>query len=323
MHLQWWCLAMAVLLPVNQFVSTAFFTNQYEPSGVYRLNRPTSSGQAPIIDQTPEGTALTQSALNRTTLDKAASDRMTLLQAAPSQAVPAQTTAAQPALTKATPGAQSIASTGPQTTKKPAPPPGEVIIVIDLDKCNLTIMSDGQPYRSYPVAIGEVDTPSPVGEWKVNHKSLNWGTGFGTRWLGLDVPWGIYGIHGTNKPWSIGHSASHGCIRMYNRHVEEIFPWIKNGTRVRIVGQARFFPGYQPRTIRQGAQGQDVVVVQMRLQELGLYWGGADGRYGMATLLAVQYLQLLSGLTADGVVDKRTYQALGLSPGPAMSKTKP
>ena len=48
---------------------------------------------------------------------------------------------------------------------------------------------------------------------------MNWGGGFGTRWLGLNVPWGIYGIHGTNQPWSIGTQASAGCIRMFNRHV--------------------------------------------------------------------------------------------------------
>ncbi|KKM10937.1 hypothetical protein SY88_11135 [Clostridiales bacterium PH28_bin88] len=199
----------------------------------------------------------------------------------------------------------------PAVTKNPPSPSGKVEIVVDMDKRTLTITSDGQPYRTYPIAVGKSKTPSPVGEWKVNHKSTNWGGGFGTRWIGINVPWGIYGIHGTNKPWSIGSSASHGCIRMHNRHVEEIFPWITVGTRVRVVGQPKFFPGYRRRTIRPGASGQDVVLIQVRLQDMGLYWGGADGRYGQMTQLAMKYFQLLAGLPADGVIDEQSYKALG------------
>jgi len=32
-----------------------------------------------------------------------------------------------------------------------------------------------------------------------------------------------FGIHGTSAPQSIGKSASHGCIRLRNRDVEELF----------------------------------------------------------------------------------------------------
>jgi len=55
--------------------------------------------------------------------------------------------------------------------------------------------------------------------------------------MGLNVPWGIYGIHGTNKPWTIGQFASHGCIRMRNKDVEELFEWIPVGTNVLIEGR--------------------------------------------------------------------------------------
>ena len=41
-----------------------------------------------------------------------------------------------------------------------------------------------------------------------------------------------YGIHGTNQPWVIGTKASHGCIRMYNRDVLELFPQVPMGTMV-------------------------------------------------------------------------------------------
>jgi len=64
----------------------------------------------------------------------------------------------------------------------------------------LEVYNDGQLYKKYRVAVGKSETPTPVGEWKVVWKDYNWGSGFGTRWMGLNVPWGIYGIHGTNNP---------------------------------------------------------------------------------------------------------------------------
>lgn len=190
------------------------------------------------------------------------------------------------------------------------PPPGPVEVLIDTDKRTLTIISNGQPYKTYPIAVGTSETPSPLGEWKVVHRSRDWGGGFGTRWLGLNVPWGIYGIHGTNKPYSIGRAASHGCFRMHNEHVEEIFPWIPLGTKVRVIGSG---PGLRlpKRDLKPGSSGQDVVAVQYRLQNLGLYWGYADGRYGPAMEMAVRYFQTLCNLPADGVVNDRTRHALG------------
>ena len=76
-------------------------------------------------------------------------------------------------------------------------------IVIDTKSCHLTFYRDGQAVKSFPVAIGTRKTPSPIGEWKIIHKGGSWGGGFGARWMGINVPWGIYGIHGTNKPGSI------------------------------------------------------------------------------------------------------------------------
>jgi L,D-transpeptidase ErfK/SrfK len=39
-----------------------------------------------------------------------------------------------------------------------------------------------------------------------------------------------YGIHGTNQPWVIGTMASHGCIRMYNWDILELWPHVPLGT---------------------------------------------------------------------------------------------
>lgn len=193
-------------------------------------------------------------------------------------------------------------------------PPGPLSIVIDVNERTLTLYSAGQPYKSYPVAVGTSRTPSPVGEWLIVHKDSGWGDGFGTRWLGLNVPWGIYGIHGTNKPWSIGTQASQGCIRMFNRDVEELYRWVPLRTPVRIVGPTPDLAFN--RTLQPGATGADVVQVQLRLKELGFDLEYADGRYGPQTEAAVRELQRFYGLPEDGRVYEDIYYVLGLKRAP-------
>jgi lipoprotein-anchoring transpeptidase ErfK/SrfK len=43
---------------------------------------------------------------------------------------------------------------------------------------------------------------------------------------------GEYAIHGTNAPGSIGHFVSHGCIRMYNSDVMDLYKRVSVGTQV-------------------------------------------------------------------------------------------
>jgi lipoprotein-anchoring transpeptidase ErfK/SrfK len=43
---------------------------------------------------------------------------------------------------------------------------------------------------------------------------------------------GEYAIHGTNTPGSIGGFVSHGCIRMHNRDVLDLYARVNVGTRV-------------------------------------------------------------------------------------------
>lgn len=62
---------------------------------------------------------------------------------------------------------------------------------------------------------------------------MNPGGPFSARWMGLNRKG--YGIHGTNNPSSIGNAVSHGCIRMYNKNVVELFNLVGVGTVVRIV----------------------------------------------------------------------------------------
>lgn len=192
---------------------------------------------------------------------------------------------------------------------------GKVIIEIETTKLILTVYQDGNEIIKYPIAVGKSSTPSPLGEWRIVQKSLNWGNGFGTRWLGLNVPWGIYGIHGTNKPGSIGNYASHGCIRMLNRDVEKLYPTIPLGATVKILEEGKMFPkNIKPISLKNGSSGQQVVYAQSRLKELGYEFDRADGRYGNMTELAVKYYQAWNGLEATGVMDETTYQAMGMVP---------
>jgi len=188
------------------------------------------------------------------------------------------------------------------------PPPGTKTIVINVSKRILELYSDGQFYKKYRIAVGKSDTPTPIGEWNIVWKDYNWGTGFGTRWMGLNVPWGIYGIHGTNKPWSIGQFASHGCIRMRNKDVEELFEWIPVGTSVRIEGR-KMKVG---RTLKHQMSGSDVALLQMKLQELGYLKDRADGVFGTMTKEAVENYQREHNLELTGIVNKQVAELLGI-----------
>ncbi len=174
------------------------------------------------------------------------------------------------------------------------------LIVIDTRKLRLTLYRNGKVLRTYPVAIGEPETPTPIGEWKIIHKGGNWGNGFGSRWMGLNVPWGIYGIHGTNKPWTIGSRASHGCIRMFNRNVLELYELVKLGTPVRIAGD---LPKVSPRKeIVRNNSGRDVVAIQFALRRAGFNPGDADGRFGLTMEQSVYKLQRFYGVAPTGKI---------------------
>jgi peptidoglycan hydrolase-like protein with peptidoglycan-binding domain len=193
----------------------------------------------------------------------------------------------------------------------PSSKPINPIIVVDLDARRLTVYSEGKPFKSYPVAIGKPSTPSPVGNWKIVNKGM-WGGGFGTRWMGLNVPFGRYGIHGTNQPNSIGSAASHGCIRMLNQHVEELYQWVSYGTPVKIIAGGYGDLGYYRPNLSRGATGAAVKEVQCQLRDYGFYTGGLDGIFGYNTEQAVIKFQQANGLEATGRVDQKTYDALGI-----------
>ncbi len=177
-------------------------------------------------------------------------------------------------------------------------------IIIDIDRRILLFMSDNF-VKTYPVAVGKKTTPTPLGNWVITGKAVNPGGPFGVRWMRLSVPWGGYGIHGTNNPKSIGKAVSHGCIRMYNQDVIEIYDLAPSGTIVTIIGKA-----YANRILQLGDRGDDVREVQKMLRNLKYYRAKVDGYYGSFTRKAVIEFQQEEGLTQDGIVGPATLTAL-------------
>lgn len=105
-------------------------------------------------------------------------------------------------------------------------------IAIHIKPRQLALFHESKLQKTYPVAVGKPSTPTPTGEFTIINKAVNPGGPFGTRWLGLSKP--HIGIHGTNNPASIGQAVSKGCIRMYNKDVEALFPLVGIGTPVSI-----------------------------------------------------------------------------------------
>ena len=132
-------------------------------------------------------------------------------------------------------------------------------IVVSIPDRELALMEDGRLVKIYPVAVGAASTPSPSGSFTVAARLAHptwYGPGkvvppgqsnpLGPRWIGLSRKG--YGIHGTSSPRSIGRAASHGCIRMRNSDVEELFGRVEIGDPVELYAErteevARIFGG--------------------------------------------------------------------------------
>ncbi|MDZ4168667.1 MAG: L,D-transpeptidase [Coriobacteriia bacterium] len=149
------------------------------------------------------------------------------------------------------PVALRVIATRPSVTKANL---GKVLLV-DVSERRLWLYKNGRLERTFRVAVGTSDHPTPRGTFKIIGKVKNpswtnpapsgWGAGMpayigpgpsnplGTRALYLNSP-GIR-IHGTSKRYSIGTAASHGCMRMLREEVEALYPLVPVGTTVYIV----------------------------------------------------------------------------------------
>jgi len=118
-------------------------------------------------------------------------------------------------------------------------------VLVSIPDRKLAVLEGGKVIRTFPVAVGAMVSPSPSGEFKIVNRIANptyyhpgvvipagAGNPIGTRWLGLNRKG--FGIHGTNEPRSIGKAASHGCIRLRNRDIEQLFRMVSVGDTVLI-----------------------------------------------------------------------------------------
>lgn len=187
------------------------------------------------------------------------------------------------------------------------PPPSEYSLTIDQDAFTITLARGAEVQKRYRCAVGKPATPTPPGDWFIVMKALNPGGPFGARWMRLNVPYGGYGIHGTDNPSSIGTAASHGCVRMINEQVIELYDIVPLGTQVRILPKST---QVSPSVLRVGSTGPEVWELQQRLQVLGFFNANPTGYFGIVTEEAVVTFQRAKGLLADGVVGTVTREAI-------------
>ena len=135
--------------------------------------------------------------------------------------------------------AEALAQDKAQSTRR---------IVVSIPDRKLALIESGKVVKIYQTAVGAPKSPSPVGTFTITRRVVDptWSAHgkvaapgknnpVGTRWIQLSIKG--YGIHGTNAPASIGHNASHGCIRMRNHDVEELYPLVAVGDTVELYGE--------------------------------------------------------------------------------------
>ena len=118
-------------------------------------------------------------------------------------------------------------------------------VVVSIPHRKLALIENGQVKKVFPVAVGAANSPSPSGTFQVKNRLVaptyyhpgkvipaGANNPLGTRWIGLSTKG--YGIHGTNVENSIGKAASHGCIRMHRKDLEELFADVQVGDQVEI-----------------------------------------------------------------------------------------
>lgn len=137
-------------------------------------------------------------------------------------------------------GALASAVTPPEMALAPVAA-GPVELVVDLSDRQLHVLQGGDVVKSYDVAIGKPQHPTPRGSFTIRHLIWN------PRWVPPNSAWARnrspaapgdpdnpmgrvkiffqapdYYIHGTNAVDSLGDAASHGCVRMDNGDAVEL-----------------------------------------------------------------------------------------------------
>ena len=143
--------------------------------------------------------------------------------------------------------------------KPAAPPPPGLTVTVSKSRSTLTVTDgSGAVLMHAPVTSGSEHDPLPIGDWTVTAVSRNpafqynpdlfWDANpahakakippgpnnpVGVVWIDLSKE--HYGIHGTPEPGQIGHTASHGCVRLTNWDALRLAALVAKGTPVRFV----------------------------------------------------------------------------------------
>jgi len=138
----------------------------------------------------------------------------------------------------------------------PDPAAADLTIQVTRDDSSLRVLSaDGRVMFFAPVTTGSEHDPLPTGDYKVvgvgwqpvfhYNPDLFWdakstdakstlkpgpNNPVGVVWISLSLE--HYGIHGTPEPGNIGHTESHGCVRLTNWDAAHVAGMVKPGTRV-------------------------------------------------------------------------------------------
>jgi lipoprotein-anchoring transpeptidase ErfK/SrfK len=135
---------------------------------------------------------------------------------------------------------------------------GRPPIIVTVSKSLRTLRAvgeDGTHFLQAPVTVGSEHDPLPIGEWAITglwpnpvfHYSpeLFWDADpthakariqpgpnnpVGVMWI--DLTREHYGLHGTPEPSRVGHTESHGCVRLTNWDVLRLAAFVTKGTRV-------------------------------------------------------------------------------------------
>jgi len=156
-------------------------------------------------------------------------------------------------LSDSAPPSQPVSTPSPQKTEAPAEAVDEPLrLVISLNRREVGVYSGKKQLKAYPIAVGRDGWETPTGQFQVtqmlqNPTWINPMTGkvvptgdpnnpLGDYWIGFwtdGTNW--IGFHGTPDTKSVGKAASHGCIRMHARDVEDLYYQVSLGTPVTVV----------------------------------------------------------------------------------------
>jgi len=148
----------------------------------------------------------------------------------------------------------------PNVMAAPEPTPGTGVSISVSKRTSALTLTDASGAVIYhaPVTTGSQHDPLPIGEWTVTaivrdpsfnyNPDLFWDADpahakakippgpngpVGVVWIDISKP--HYGIHGTPEPGTVGHTSSHGCVRLTNWDASAVAALIAKGAKVMFI----------------------------------------------------------------------------------------